>query len=71
MRVLGLLKSMLYHADIKTKLIAYKTLCMSLLEYSSAAWDSYLKKNIDLLEMVQNRAVRVIAGLKGMEKKGF
>ena len=71
MRILGLLKSTLYHADIKTKLIAYKTLCMSLLEYSSAAWDSYLKKNIDLLEMVQNRAVRFIAGLKGMEKKGF
>ena len=50
----------------KTKLIAYKTLCRPLLEYSSAAWDPYLKKNIDSLEMVQNRAVRFIAGLKGM-----
>ena len=30
------------------------------------AWDPYLKKNIDLLEMVHNRAVRFIAGLKGM-----
>ena len=66
MRILGLLKSMLYHADIKTKLIAYKTLCRSLLEYSSAAWDPYLKKNIDSLEKAQNRAVRFIASLKGM-----
>ena len=30
MRILGLLKSTLYHADIKTKLIAYKTLCRPL-----------------------------------------
>ena len=50
---------------IKTKSIAYKTLCRPLLEYSLAVWDPYLKK-IDSLEMVQNRAVHFIAGLKGM-----
>ena len=50
MRILGLLKSTLYHANIKTKLIAYKTLCRLLLEYSSAAWDPYLIKNIDSLK---------------------
>ena len=69
MRILGLLKSMLYHAEIKTEYIAYKTLCRPLLEYSSAAWDPYLKKNIDSLEMVKNRAVRFIAGQKGMVSK--
>ena len=55
MRIFGLLKSTLYHADIKTRLIAYKTLCRPFLEYSSVAWDSYLKMNS--LEMVKNRAV--------------
>ena len=33
MRVLGLLKLISYHADITTKLTAYKTLCRPFLEY--------------------------------------
>lgn len=66
MRILGLLKSTLFDADTKVKLIAYKTLCRPLLEYASAAWDPYMKKDITNIEMVQNRAVRFIAGLRGV-----
>ena len=66
MRTLGLLKHTLFHADKKTKLIAYKTLCRPLLEYASASWDPYLVKDIDALEMVQRRAVRFISELKGI-----
>ena len=66
MRILGLLKSTLYYADIKTKLTAYKTLSRPLLKYSSAACDPYLKNDVDSIKMVQNRAVRSIVGLRGM-----
>ena len=64
MRILGLLKSTLWHADVKTRLIAYTTLCRSLLEYASDAWDPHLAKDIYALEMVQNRAVHFISSLK-------
>ena len=64
MRILGLLKSTLWHADVRTRLIAYKTLCRSLLEYASDAWDPHLAKDIYALEMVQNREVRFIFSLK-------
>ena len=51
MRILGLLKSTLWHADV-TRWIAYTTLCRSLLEYASDAWDPHLAKDIYALEMV-------------------
>ena len=64
MRTLGLLKSTLWHADVRTRLIAYKALCRSFLEYASDAWDPHLAKDIYALEMVQNRAVHFISSLK-------
>ena len=66
MRILGLLKSTLWHADVRTRLIAYKTLCRSLLKYASDAWYPHLAKDMYALEMVQNRAVRFISSLKGV-----
>lgn len=54
------------NADHKTKLVAYKTLCGLLLEYPSAVWDPHLLKNIKNIEMVQNRAVCFISGLRGI-----
>lgn len=66
MRTLGLIKHTLFNADVKIKLLAYKTLCRPLLEYASASWDPYLKKDVESLEMVQKRAVRFISGLKGV-----
>ena len=66
MRILGLLKSTLWHADVRTRLIAYKILCRSLLVYASDAWDPHLEKYIYAFKMVQNRAVRFISSLKGV-----
>ena len=59
MRILGLLKSTLWHTDVRTRLIAYKTLCRSLLVYASDAWNPHLEKYIYAFKMVQNRAVRL------------
>jgi hypothetical protein len=65
-RVLGLLRTSLYKAPVKVKLLAYKTLCRPLLEYASDVWDPFLKKDIRTIEMVQHKAVRYILGLKGI-----
>lgn len=65
-RILGVLKPTMWHADIKTRLIAYKTLCRSLSEYVAGARDPYFAKNIYASEMIQNRAVRITSDLKGV-----
>lgn len=64
---LGMLKSVLYGAPRAVKRVAYVTLCRPLLEYACEVWDPYLSKHVDKLEMIQRRAVRFIAGLKGRD----
>lgn len=45
---------------------AYKTLCRPILEYAAEVWDPHTEKDIYLIEMVQNKAVRFIKNLKGI-----
>lgn len=66
-RVLGAIKFALHDAPKNGKLLAYTSLCRPLLEYADTLWDPYLKTTIHDIEMVQNRAVRFISGLKGRE----
>ena len=42
-------------------------MCRPLLEYACEVWDPFLVRQVKLLENVQRRAVRFIAGLKGRE----
>ena len=58
----------LFDAPRKVKRVAYLTLCIPLLEYGCEVWDPFLViRQVKLLENVQKRAVRFIAGLKGRE----
>ena len=58
---------MLYNAPRQARLLAYTSLCRPILEYADSVWDLSLKKTINDIEMVQNRAVRFISRLKGRD----
>jgi len=59
-KVRGMLGRVLKFADTKTRLVAYKTLVRSNLEYACQVWDPYKKVNSKKLEKVQNKALRFI-----------
>ena len=63
-RVQGMLSRVLKSADTKTRLVAYKTLVRSNLEYACQVWDPHLKKDIKKLEKVQNKSLRFIYRIK-------
>jgi hypothetical protein len=65
MQILGMLRRTLWFAPRKTKRLAYISLCRPILEYGSAVWDPHNKNTVHELEMVQNKAIRFIANLKG------
>ena len=58
--VLGFIQRNLKHANRDLKELAYTSLVMSILEYSSTLWDSFYKKDIYMLEKVQRRAARFV-----------
>ena len=68
MRILGLIKNTLHDAPVKIKLVAYTTLCRSLLEYGCEIWDPVSQTLTHKLEAVQNKAIRFIKNLKGREE---
>ena len=55
-----MLSRVLKTAGTKTRLVAYKTLVCSNLEYACQVRDPYLKKDTKRLEKVQNRSLRFI-----------
>ena len=59
-RTLGYLKRNIRHASPLVKLLAYKTLIRPKLEYACSVWDPAERFLTDLIESIQNRAVRFI-----------
>jgi hypothetical protein len=59
-RSLGFVRRNLQRCPEKVKEQAYVALVRPHLEYACCAWDPYLKKHINLLEMVQRRSARFV-----------
>ena len=55
---LGTIQRNLWNCSKNVKEIAYTSLVRPKLEYASAAWDPFLKKDISALERVQRKAAR-------------
>ena len=52
-------------APTNAKLLAFKTLSLSHLEYAASAWNPNSRKDISDIEQYQDQAERFIAGIKG------
>ena len=59
-QILGLIRRVLKDGPPKVKLQAYITLCRPILEYGSIVWDPYKVGEVQIIERVQNRAIRII-----------
>jgi hypothetical protein len=64
--VLNQLKRNLNYRDRHTFLMLYKQYVRTHLEFSSPAWSPWLQGDKDTLERVQEKAVKMVAGLKGV-----
>jgi hypothetical protein len=57
-------KAFLLPLSVPLFLALYKTYVRPLLEFATPAWNPYYARDIDLLERVQRRATKMVAGLK-------
>ena len=57
-RILGFLRRNLNDCSMNVKAASYCSMVRPILEYSAAAWDPYLQKDVNQLETVQRRAAR-------------
>ena len=62
-----MIKRSLYWVLTNVKLLAYKSLCLSHLDYAATAWDPSSRKEMSDIEQLQDQAVRFIAGIKGRD----
>ena len=64
-QVLGQMARGLHYRDKRTWMNLFRMYCRPHLETCIQAWSPWTKTDIDLLESVQQRAVRMCSGLKG------
>jgi hypothetical protein len=63
--VLGMMARAFHFRDKVTWVKLYKTYVRPHLEYASPAWSPWTRKDTEMLEKVQERAVRMCSGLRG------
>ena len=63
MQSLGLIKRTFTHSTKESFLILYKSYIRPQLEYCVSIWNSYLARNIDKLERIQQRATKLVPEL--------
>ena len=60
---LGMIAKAFHYRSSQTLLPLYKTFVRPQLEYASVAWSPWLEKDIEMLERVQRRAMRMVTNL--------
>ncbi len=68
--VLGQIRRNFHYRDRHTFLRLYKQYVRPHLEFASPAWSPWLQGDIDTLEKVQAKTVKMVAGLKGETYQG-
>ena len=64
---LGGIKHLMHNAPQEAKLLAYTSLCRPILEYADVVWDPSVKSKVHDIELIQNKAIRFIANLRGRD----
>ena len=65
-RMLGMIKRAITCKNIPNIMSYYKTLVRPILDYASAVWNPYHKKDIEKLEKVQRRATKLIREIRNL-----
>ena len=63
--VLGLITKSFHYRSAKTLVPLYKTFVRPKLDYAAAVWSPWMEKDIEMLEKVQKRLVRMISDTNG------
>ena len=69
-KTLGFVRRNLSECTFQVKCVAYTTLVLPRLEYSSTVWDPHLTSDVHTLEQVQRRAARYPAYPRMCDKHG-
>jgi len=66
-RVLNFIRRNFYDCAPSIKEKLYHTLVRPHLDYATASWDPFTRKNIDNIERIQKRAARFVSGIYGKD----
>ena len=55
------------NAPQEAKVLAYTSLCRPILEYADVVWNPSVKSKVHNIELIQNKAIRFIANLRGSD----